>query len=167
MKRNMKKKGQLQSGETVVVIIIVIIMLIVGIVFFVRSKDQSIKNEAQSMTDINAIKISIVASNLNELKCSDYNVMVKTCFDYYRLKAFANTVDADKQESKQYYYFAFRNSKITIKVIMPNQTVENMTLYDYNNTANKSSTPTFIPIIVANPMTGENYFSVIEVRTYS
>ncbi len=142
-------------------------MIIVGLVFFVNSKNGSIQTEKQNMNDINAMKIAVIASSLNELKCSDSNVMVKTCFDYYRLKAFKSTIDADKQEAKQYYYFVFKNSKITVRIMMFNSTVENVTLYDYNNSANKSSTPTFIPILINNPISNENYFSILEVKTYS
>jgi hypothetical protein len=162
-----QKKGQLQSGETIVVIIIVIIMLIVGLVYFVNSKESSIKAESSSMNDINAMKTAIIASSLNELKCSASSVMVKTCFDYYRMKSFGKIVEDNKQESQQYYYFVFKNSKIVVRVMMPNATVENVTLYDYNNSANKSSSMTFIPLIVENPMTEEKYFSILEVRTYS
>jgi hypothetical protein len=161
------KKAQLQSGETIVVIIIVIIMLVVGIVFFTNRKMEGAKAESENLKTIDSMKITVVASSLSELKCSEYSTMVKTCFDYYRLKAFAGTVDADSQGARAYYYSILRNSRVDVKVIMPNSTVENITLYDYNNSANKSSSITFIPVIVSNPLNGEKYFSVLEVRTFS
>ncbi|MGV8163014.1 MAG: hypothetical protein ACP5N2_06810 [Candidatus Nanoarchaeia archaeon] len=161
------KKAQIQSGETVVVIIIVTIMIIVGLVFASRTKTTNITQEANALEEVNAMKVALVASSLNELKCSEYSAMVKSCIDYYRIIAFNNTVLANKQNSKEYYYSLLGNSKIDITIIYLDGDKEKITIYDYNNSANKSSSPVFIPSIVLNTLTKESYFSIMEVRTYS
>jgi type II secretory pathway pseudopilin PulG len=48
------KKGQIQSGETVVVIIIVIIMLIIGLVFMAGRKKNSVNEEATTLNELKA-----------------------------------------------------------------------------------------------------------------
>ena len=138
------KKAQIQSGETIVVIIITSIMIIIGLVYATKSKTDRINEESENIKDINAMTIALTASNLNELKCSEYNTLVKTCLDYYRILAFNETLGKNKQGSKEYYYSAFGNSKITINILEETTsytTKETITIYNYNNSLNKSSTP--------------------------
>ncbi|MFA6073075.1 MAG: hypothetical protein WC758_03110 [Candidatus Woesearchaeota archaeon] len=162
----MKKKGQIQSGETVVVIIIVIIMLVIGLVFVAGRKKNSITEETTTLNELKAKEIATVSSKLKELKCSDYGVMVNTCFDYHRLRAFSSVVSSNKQNSKDYYYSVLGNSKIELKIITSNPP-ENITIYDFNNSINKSSSPVFIPTLVLDSMNKKSYFAILEVRTYS
>jgi hypothetical protein len=166
----MKKKAQVQNMETIVVIIIVVIMMVIGLVLVTKNKKNNIEQDLTELNEMKAMDVAIVASNLNELKCSDYSAMIKTCFDYQRLVAFSNIVNQNKQNSFDYYYSLLGNSKISIQIIKKYDPVlidENITLYDYNNSANKSSFPVFIPTIVLNSIEEQSYFAIIEVRTYS
>jgi hypothetical protein len=160
------KKAQLQSGETVVVIIIVTIMIIVGLVFATRNKESSIEEEVETRNDLQAMSVALATSNLNEVRCSEYGVMPNTCMDYHRIKAFNIVVSQNLHKSKDYYYPVFGNSKIDIKILTA-EPQENITLYDFNNSANKSSSPIFIPVIVRDSIHDINYFGILEVRTYS
>jgi hypothetical protein len=161
----LNKKAQIQSGEAVVVVIIVIIMIVIGIVYMTKNKMSNLTEDAKELNDVRSMEVALIASNLNELKCSEYSTMVKTCFDYQRLKAFKNVIEQNDRETQEYYYNLFGNSKIDIQLIATAS--ENIALYDYNDSANKSSSPVFIPTIVLNPMTKESYFAILEVRTYS
>lgn len=170
MKKPKNKKAQVQSGETIIVIIIVTIMIIIGLVIASKTKTRNATEESTALNEIDTMKIALIASSLNELKCSEYSAMVKTCMDYHRILSFRDTVLEDKQSSKNYYYSLLGDSEIKIKMIMPDQepSVQVVTLYKYDNiSANKSSSSVFIPLIVFNTMEKENYFSVLEVRKYS
>jgi len=168
----MNKKAQLQSGETVVVIIIVTIMIIIGVVVATKNKANSITQESEDLNDLKAMNVAILASHFNELKCSDYSVMVNSCIDMYRAQAFAKIVSTNKQNSKEYYYSLLGNSKVvlTIFIPLPYSNIyeqKNITLYDYGDSANKSSSPVFMPVIVLDAQNKVSYFSILEVRTYS
>jgi hypothetical protein len=172
MNKKISKKAQLQSGETVVVVIIVTIMIIIGVVVATKNKANSITQESEDLNDLKAMNVAILASHFNELKCSDYSVMVNSCIDMYRAQAFADIVSTNKQNSKEYYYSSLGNSKIVLTIYMPISTPEKyeqqtITLYDYDNSANKSSSPVFMPVIVLDAQNKVSYFSILEVRTYS
>lgn len=164
MKAN--RKAQIQSGETVVVVIIVIILIILGLVFATRNKQGTIKQETDEMNAQKAMQVAMIASNFNELKCSDYSVLAKSCLDKYRVEAFSRVVKDSTQDSFEYYYKLLGNSKVIVRIIT-SPGMENYTLFDYNNSANMSSTPVFIPTIVQDKIEKKSYFAIIEVRTYS
>ena len=63
------------------------------------------------------MRVAIVASNLNELKCSEYTAIMKTCYDYQRLKAFSIVVQSNKQNSYEHYYYLLGNSKVDVQIV--------------------------------------------------
>ncbi len=163
------KKGQIQNAETIIVIIIVTILMVIGAVFAIRYKGNNTETEKKDLNEEEAMKVVIVASSLNELRCSEYSAMIKTCFDYQRLLSFSKIVTENRQDSFNYYHYLFGNSRISIQIITGDIPPENrnILLYDYDDAEGKSSSPVFIPVIVMNSLTKESYFSVLEVRTYS
>jgi hypothetical protein len=169
MNKKISRKAQIQNAETIIVIVIVTMMVIIGLVFVVKNKKNNIELQSDDFAEQKAMEVAIVASNFNELRCSEYSAMIKTCYDYQRLLAFSNVLEKNKQNSYEYYYYLLGNSKIDVQIITGNlpPNKQNISLYNYNNSANKSSFPVFIPITVQNSMTKESYFAVIEVRTYS
>lgn len=160
------RKGQVQSGETVVVVIIVTIMIVIGLVFATKSKQGSIEQAVEEINEQEAMEVAIIASSLNELRCSDYSTMVKSCLDLHRLYAFSEVVENDKEDSFRHYYDLLGNTKLEVKILTSEPKI-NITLYDYNNSANKSSSPVFIPTIVFDSITQQSYFAILEVRTFS
>jgi hypothetical protein len=161
----MNRKAQIQNMETIVVIIIISIIMIIALVFVVKSKQGSVKTQTSALDEEKAMEVAIVASNLNELRCSEYNAMMKTCFDYHRLRAFKNVVEnEDNKDAFNYYYSLLGNSKIVVQIITK---AENVTIYDYGDSAGKSSSPVLIPTIVLDSLTKQSYFAILEVRTFS
>lgn len=160
------KKAQIQSGETIVVIILVSIMIMIGLVFATKSKKSNLENEQENINDLKAMEVAVVASNLNEIKCSDYSIMVKSCFDIYRLRAFKNVVEEDKQGAYAHYYDILGNTKLEINILTSNPP-ENIVLYDYEDSGDKSSSPVFIPTIVLDNINKKSYFAVLKVSTFS
>lgn len=159
------KKGQMQNAETIIVIVIVTIMMLIGLVVIVKNRMREAKNTSEDVSVQRAMEIAIVASNMNEIKCSEYTAMIKTCYDYHRLKAFSNVLSKNMHNSSLFYYYLLGNSKVEVQIITG--TPENITLYNYNNSEDKSSFPVHMPVMVMNSMTKESYFAVMEVRTYS
>lgn len=159
------KKGQMQNAETIIVIVIVTIMMLIGLVVVVKNRMREVKNNSEDISVQRAMEVAIVASNMNEIKCSEYTAMIKTCYDYHRLKAFSSVLSKNMHNSSLFYYYLLGNSKVEVKIITG--TPENITLYNYNDSANKSSFPVNMPVMVMNSMTKESYFAVMEVRTHS
>ncbi len=161
------KKAQIQSGETVTVVIILIILIVLGIVYFANTKTQESQIEKEKQKEVDGMKIAVLASGMDELKCSVYSAKVSTCLDIYRIKAFSEILDQNTLSAKEYYFNTFRNSKIEVKIIVNETHTEKIVIYDFNNSAEKSSSPTYFPIIVSDPVLEKNYFSILEVRTYN
>lgn len=164
---NSNKKGQIQSGETVTVVIILIILIVLGIVYASNSKIAGLQKDNEKQKEIDGMKIAVLAAGMDELKCSVYSAKVSTCLDIYRLSAFSQIVSQNLYSSKEYYFNTFRNSKIEVNIIVNDTYVENIVLYDFNNSENKSSSPIFFPLTVSDPVSKINYFSIMEVRTYN
>jgi len=161
----MKKKAQIQSGESITVVIIVVILIILGLVFGF-SREQSANTEAKAQQEqLSAVRITELATNLDELKCSRYESTGDVCIDIYKAKALAEIIKEDKEDAYKNYYEMFRNSQINISIIYPN--VENIQIYDYNDSINKSSKTSFTPILVWDPVRNVKSFALMEVSTYN
>lgn len=163
----MNKKGQIQSGETVTVVIILIILIVLGIVYAANSKTDSLQKDREKQQEIDGMKIAVLAAGMDELKCSVYSAKVSTCLDIYRVEAFSEMMQANTLSAKEYYYNTFKNSKIELNIIINETNTENVVIYDFNNSENKSSSPIFFPVTVSDPVNDKNYFSILEVRTYN
>lgn len=161
----MKRKGQIQSGESITVVIIVIILIILGLVFGFN-REQSANTDAKAQQEqLSAVRITEVATNLDELKCSRFKSTGNLCMDIYKAKALSGIIKEDKENAYKTYYEMFRNSQINISIIYPNP--ENIQIYDYNDSINKSSKTSFTPLVVWDPVKKVKSFAIMEVSTYN
>lgn len=159
------KKAQIQGMETIMVVIIITIIIIVAIQFGTKQKTIDIQNMAQEIDYLNAQRIAIQISNLEELKCNTDSTISTTCIDKYKILAIQNLTQ-DDLEIYINYYDQFQNTQITIKTIFPEESTE-ITIYDYNDTINKTKATTQIPTLIWDPITNTNEFGIIEVSTYT
>jgi len=160
------KKAQIQNWETVTVVVIVIIMIVVGIWIGFGQKISSAEKQQQEDNELDAVKISFVATQLEEIRCSTFSVQTTTCLDKYRLRALNRTISTNQFNSYQYYYSIFKNSEVIVHVIYPEP--EDIVVYRYvEGQQNKSSIPLFTPILVYDPVDRSNDFGMLEVRTFS
>jgi len=164
------RRGQIQLGETTAVIIIVIILLIIGIVFWNNVSSSNIKQIQTQNQELSVIEVANLVSELPELKCYDSDVEKYNCVDWYKLMAMAQAINNTGDKSIfEYYNNYFKNSRITIVKIYPQE--GNITLYDVklNNSVKKLIN---IPINIRDyvsedgRMTKETVYGIIVVEGY-
>lgn len=144
----MYKKSQIQMAESIAVVVIIIFLLIIGIVFWMSIRKEDIKTSATEYQDLSVIELAKIASELPEFKCYNYNSVSKVnCFDWYKLLAINETLKdpAKRQEFFNYYNYYFKNSRISVQEIYPNET--KIILYD-NNISKTISLQITIPIVI-------------------
>lgn len=158
------KRAQIQSGESIAVIIIVFIMIVVGIAFFYGNRTNEIQDQAERAKSLDAVAVALRVQALNEVKCIRSSSTTNTCLDYERVKAMSEILSNEFGEEYAYYYNIFRDSRITIRTVYPEE--EEIIMYDYNGNKNSSST-VFMPISVLDPVTENSFLGVLEVKTFS
>lgn len=160
----MNNKSQIQMGESIAIIIIVIVLLIIGIVFWRNVNAEEIREIGSEQADRSVIELSKIAAELPELKCYSSGATAKVnCFDLHKLLAMKNM--SKNNTVKDYYFNIFGKSKITFQQIYPDEI--NITVYDYNSTANKALTIA-IPIIIEHSIgrEGKKCFGRMVVEGY-
>lgn len=162
------KKAQIQNMESISVMIIIAILIILGIVFGFSQKTTEIEIQQKEVNEIDATSIAITAAGLKEIKCSSTVQSGNICLDYYRLKAMDSLMDPDTLEVYRYYFGLFKKSHITVNIISPNPTPDSpIEMYSYDDPANYNTTSSYFPVIVYNPVTKINYFSIMEIQVFS
>lgn len=147
-KNKLSRKSQIQMAESVAVVIIIIFLLVIGIVFWSGIRRDDIKTTQIEYQDLSVIELAKIAAELPELRCYSSNVVTKVnCFDWYKILALNKTMHDPvlKKDVFEYYNYYFKNSRITIKQIYPNET--SIVLYD-NNISKTTSLQISIPIII-------------------
>jgi type II secretory pathway pseudopilin PulG len=135
-------------AESIAVVIIIIFLLVIGIVFWSGVRKDDVKNTQLEYQDLSVIELAKIAAELPELRCYNTNVVTKVnCFDWYKILAMNKSMNDPviKNEIFDYYNYYFKNSKITIQQIYPNETT--VVIYD-NNISKKTTLQISIPIII-------------------
>ncbi|GIU69231.1 MAG: hypothetical protein KatS3mg002_0467 [Candidatus Woesearchaeota archaeon] len=142
------KKSQIQMAESIAVVIIVIFLLVIGIVFWSNIRKSDVDVKKIEYQDLSVIEIAKIASELPELRCYNNNVITKVnCFDWYKVLALNKTIrdPAYKDALFSYYNYYFKNSRVSIKEVYPNET--SIVIYD-NNISKTTTLQITIPIII-------------------
>jgi len=161
------KIGQVQLGETTAVIIIVIILIVVGAVFWSKISSSNVREVQSQSQELQVIEIANGISELTELKCSEVGVSQVKCLDWYKILAMSNAMNnsADKT-TFEFYNNYFRNSKISIVKIYPEDETSNITLYDAKLNGSTRNLLIPIPIHIYNSVNKETYYGLILVEGY-
>lgn len=169
----MQKKSQIQMAESIAVIVIVIFLLVIGIVFWNSIRRDDIQTTVLEYNDLSVIEIAKIAAELPELRCYNSNVITKVnCFDWYKILALNKSMNNLSQENSEiraqtfeYYNYYFKNSRITIEQIYPDET--SVIIYD-NNISKTTSLQISIPIIIEKNYGrgGKKGFGLIIVEGY-
>lgn len=144
----MNKKSQIQMAESIAVVIIIIFLLVIGVVFWSNIKKSDIDVKKTEYQDLSVIEIAKIASELPELRCYNANIVTKVnCFDWYKILALNKTIKNPSlgKEIFSYYNYYFKNSRVTIREIYPNET--SVIIYD-NNISKTTTLQITIPIII-------------------
>lgn len=167
----MRKKSQIQMGETIAVLIIFFILIVIGFIFFTRVIKGSIEIEREESRQLKAVEIAQRASFLPEIQCSEENIVTDNCIDILKLKAATEGTPTSIIEDNEIFYFdSLQFSDISIKEVYPGTNPDspwslyNKSLGEGNYTSKIS---TNIPIALFDPR-GKNYsFGVMKVDTYT
>jgi len=158
-------RGQVQLGETTAVIIIVIILLIIGIVFWNKISGSNVRGIQTQSQELQVIDIANSVSELTELKCSEEGTSPVKCLDWYKILAMAEVINnTDNKTAFMFYNNYFKNSKITVVSIYPEEK-ENITLYDAH-LANATSLLISIPVHIEDYLKKETSYGLIIVEGY-
>lgn len=166
----MRKKSQIQMGETIAVLIIFFILIVIGFIFFTRVIKGNIEIEIEESRQLKAVEIAQRASFLPEIQCSEENIVTDNCIDILKLEAATEGTIADPSiiETNQiFYYDKLQFSDISIEEVYPGNRIwdlYNRPLGEGNFTSKMS---TNIPIALFDPTKKKYYFGVMKVDTYT
>ena len=162
----LRKKSQIQMGESIAILFIFFILVIFGFVFYMNIMKGSARVEVEENIQLKAVGIAQKASFLPELQCSEENVRVDDCIDKYKLDSLENLL----AENNVYYYDLFEFSNISVKKIYPfpeaGETAE-WGLYGNKPTEFRNKLSTFIPVSLFNATSKSYDFGILTVEVYT
>lgn len=156
--KNKNNKAQLQMTQNIVIIIIIVFIIIFGFSFYYKVRSSSLDQKSREYSELDAVKISQLISNLPEFSCSTNTLIDINCVDKLKLEAFINLNLTDNYYD--YYRSMFGKSTIIIKEVYP---INDSEYIIYNNTYNEESsyTPIYIPINVYDSIKNVNNFGYL------
>ncbi len=162
------KKAQVQNMETVAVVIIIIILIIFGIVYATNQRKGSLENEMEKLKDIDAMRITTNTLSMDFVRCSQLEANLETCVDYHKILALQKQTKNDK--NYEYFYRLFGDTELKL-VILKNITdsrldAENITIYEAQETENRTKVLIRTPVTVKEIVKDINYFAVMEVTIF-
>jgi len=168
----MKRKAQLQMGESIFVVIIILLLIIFGLVFASNAEEDEIIKKNQAFQDLDAITTSKYAASLTELQCSVLDVIEMSCYDINKMSAFMKVTEIHPDLSAEYYFSQLGNANITIKEIYPSdrswEVYYNGLGYDRlgNEIVGKSKS-TILPITLFDSITKKKSFGILIIESIS
>lgn len=192
----MKRRAQIQMGETIVIVIIVMLLIVFGFVIYTRWAQASLKVSSQSAREMDAYAIASVVANLPELHCSRNNVIEQNCYDTLKIAAMTRLINESRagyycnppnsdghvdcpavtKDSFFHYQSLFKNTKIVVYEVyplVPGANPSNVSdspfhyiVYDNPPAEILQKIPARIPIILYDSLTEDARFGMIEVVRY-
>ncbi len=159
----MRKKGQVQMGESIAVIIIVIILIFFGVIFWNNVSRSSGEEALKQDQELETIQIANLIPNMPELKCYEGGSEPVGCLDWYKIIAFNKTLDEDSK-AKEYYAQYFAHTKITIVKVYPEEL--NVTIFDASIDGAVKGVKITIPVNIYDPVLRKNSYGLIVVDGY-
>ncbi|MEM4336444.1 MAG: hypothetical protein QXG86_00370 [Candidatus Woesearchaeota archaeon] len=160
-----KKKSQIKIGESVAVLLIFFVLVIMGMIFWSRYSQTSIKEQQEVDIISRAIRVAQTVSFLPELQCSILEVIKFSCFDVYKIEAMQKIIMEEKDQGAiQHYFNSFGFANITIYSMYPVKKEWN--IYDFTGGNISGYITTQIPIAIYNPIEMRFSFGYANVAVY-
>ncbi|MBN2881585.1 hypothetical protein JXM83_06070 [Candidatus Woesearchaeota archaeon] len=174
----MNKKGQLETGQTMMILIVFFILIIFALIFFIRfqSSDQAVKQ--QELNEQEMVEKAQQVYSLGEFSCSYDNVLKYDCLDILKLISFKRKM----LDSEDYLYYRkmLGDLKVEVQEIYPIENGINFTggnaVYDvfpsnslYKPLFRYSQRSIQIPVVLYNASdtsVGAYYFGLLTVTSY-
>lgn len=156
----MKRKAQLQFGETIAILFIFFMLLVVGLIFYVRIKTASVGQDISEYKDVQAVELSQTVAFLPEFQCTEMNVVEPSCFDKYKILA----MEKVSQNNFAYYYRDLGNIVVEVQQIYP----AGETIVPYNGTPEEFTvaSKSHIPISLYDVESEKYIFGVLRITTF-
>lgn len=164
MRKN--RKAQIRMSETVAIIFIFFILIVLGIIFYYKFQQFSIKDQQEELLGARAMDTTLKTLFLPELTCTNAEAEAEdNCFDLMKLRHVNNTFE---EYLTQYYFNIFSYSKISVKEVYPGN--RNYLLYDKPKSDFTRREPTFFVIALKDEVQGKGThygFGYLKVEVYS
>ncbi|MFT4326123.1 MAG: hypothetical protein ACMXYK_01340 [Candidatus Woesearchaeota archaeon] len=162
MHTKIHKKGQIKIFESIAVLVIFVFLVAIGISFYTNMQMNQLDRVRTSFSRLDAVKTSVVLSNMPEIACSNEGVIEVTCKDLYKVLAWQELTDTDVRFI-DYYFRHLGQSLVEIQMIYPTSN----TITVYNNTLDRADASTLLlPTVLHNPSTGRDQLGMLFIRSY-
>ncbi len=165
----MMRKAQIQMAETIAILLVFFVIIGISLAFYGVFQTSSLREVQREQFDKEAIRVALLISHLPEIACSDNNLITQNCLDKVKVQGL-NTLAQQRDGNDEAYLFYqtdFRNSKVTIQEVFPNNEI--IFLYDNPPVDYTEIIPTFIPVTIKDPLKSlqaQNSLGVLTVEVY-
>ena len=160
----MKRKAQIQMGESIIVLIIFLLLVVFGVVMYAKIQQFTGKRQVQEhQEDIN-IQIEQKIRFLPEITCG--TILPFDCYDSGKLYAF-RTTRTDPEFELYYNSVVFPRAKVTLVEVFP--IPSSFILYDVSEEEQDQymgSTPFRTPVVIYDPIYDTYNFGFVEIEVY-
>ena len=157
----MKKKSQIQIGETIAVLFVFFILVIIGFIFYAKVIKGNIESEKGEVSQLNSVGVAQRVMYLPEIGCSEDNVIIDNCADILKLKPAQDIMS----QNEIYYFDILQYSSVNISQIYPPGPTR--TLYSKKLDGFATKFITNVPISLYEPTTRKYGFGVLTIETMS
>ena len=166
MAYKIRKKSQVQIGESVAVIMFFTLIMIITLVFVVK---QNAANQEKSRVESVNEKLTTLArtiQTMNELRCSKLSTETLGCLDLEKIKAFYTEIQ-NNSFALAYYKNIFGFSKIGVNIVYAYKSELENNYTIYNVTGNLRDSLYFaMPIQIYDPLAHKNMLGLLEIQYY-
>jgi hypothetical protein len=178
----MKKKAQMQIAETIFAVIVIIVIIVIGIVFYSKAKEGSIKEQISKTRVDSLISLSHSLSSWPELECSVYESRDFDCFDAVKLEILSETLSkkpvlssgsssnassvAVNSYAFNYYFDLLGRSKIVVRQIYPSSDSKKEWILYESKSISRNADSVVVPISIYYPVERRYAFGVLELKMY-
>lgn len=148
------RKSQMKMLETIAVLLVLFILIAIGSIFYFKLQSSSVKETTKERAKQHAIEIAQSAMFLTEIQCTNNNVAVSNCVDWYKADALKTAIELDPNLKNNYYFELFKYSNITVYQIYPVETnplKSSVVAYDFQPPNLKSEEAFRVPVLIYNP----------------
>lgn len=164
---NSRRKGQIQTSETIAVLFIFFVLILFGIIFYYKYQQVAIRERGEELLSLRAMDTTLKVLFLPELMCSKGEAEPEdNCVDLLKVRHANETM---QQHLEDYYFNLFSYSTISIHQLYPDERV--YLIYDKPKLPFSRKESTFFVVSVrddtrggSNPQYG---FGYVQVEVYS
>lgn len=157
----MKRRSQIQIGETIAVLFVFFILVIIGFIFYVSVVKGNLESQKEESSQLRSIAIAQKIMFLPELQCSEGNIIIDNCVDILKLKSAQGIM----RENELYYYDMLEFSEINISQIYPDEAKWSVYSRKTEDFTNKFVTN--VPVSLYDPTTRKHGFGILTIETLS